>query len=379
MFVCLFDNFVLAQEQPLYATVELYVYTENVLPDTPPYTFTITAVSTAFDASNNITTDFNSSSYQPTHNQLSSDWSGWDHVKSQNWLNAPVFASALYKFECPNLNFYFYFDWRDTRYAYWPPSSCTGQCADIWVRYDASVEKFYISSYNAQSPNFEIKKSDYFNIWEMEGQGNPYTAGFQNYWSNCLSAIPKYNNENFLVPFIVWGPIPSFTATGYKIYRSIRPQGMPPGNFSLITTLSSNTFTYLDESVLVNGSQVAYYKVKAYNGSSESDYTNIANISISGFYKQENTTPLCPFRLDQNYPNPFNPTTEIRYSLPEPSKVKIVVMNTLGQEVVRLADEHQGEGEHSVIFNALGLPSGVYFYAVYAGDFTEIKKMIYLR
>lgn len=348
----------------------------------------MTTVSTSYNTSFNITTDYNYSTYTPAnHNQGSSAFQGWNHLATGNAPGSlPNICYSLYKFYCEEFDFYFYLDWRDTRYEpiypYGFSGTCTGHCDDLWIWYDGNTQRFYYSNhYGVESP-VEISKGDYLSIWNLKGKGTPTTSGFQSYWSNCLAVVPKYNSSNQLVPFIVWGPIPNFTATGYKIYRSISPQGMPPGNFSLIATLTSNTFTYLDESVLVNGNQVAYYKVKAYNGSSESDYTNTANISISGFYKRNQTEAKKSqrfFRLDQNYPNPFNPTTEIRYSLPEPSHVKIVVRNTLGQEVKTLLDAQQSEGEHSVKFNASALPSGVYFYTIHAGGFTEIKKMIYLR
>lgn len=348
----------------------------------------MTAVSTVYNTSFNITTDYNYSTYTPdVHNQSSSNFQGWNHLATGNAPGTlPNICYGLYKFYNSDHDFYFYLDWRDIHYTPFYPNgyngSCIGHCDDLWIWYDGSTQNIYYSNDYGNTSELEINKGDYLAIWYLKGKGTPLTSDFQNFWSNCLSPIPKYNSENFLAPFIVWGPIPNFTATGYKIYRSIRPKGMPPGTYSLIATVSSSTYSYLDEDILVNGIQVAYYKVKAYNASTESGFTNTANISVSGFYKKstsEDKRSKQSFVIHQNYPNPFNPTTEIRNSLPEPSQVKILVMNTLGQEVRTLVNARQGEGEHSVLFHASELPSGIYFYAVYAGDFTEIKKMIYLR
>lgn len=82
------------------------------------------------------------------------------------------------------------------------------------------------------------------------------------------------------------------------------------------------------------------------------------------------------FFLLKNYPNPFNPETNISYTLKSASTVKITVYDRLGREVVVLVDGSQSEGEHTVVFNASNLPSGVYFYRVKTADKTEVRKMV---
>jgi hypothetical protein len=88
---------------------------------------------------------------------------------------------------------------------------------------------------------------------------------------------------------------------------------------------------------------------------------------------------LVEFALDQNYPNPFNPTTTIRYSLPGRVQVTLSVYNTLGQQVARLISGERAAGTHEVQFNASGLASGVYFYRLQAGSYTETKKLLLVR
>ncbi|MDI6804921.1 MAG: T9SS type A sorting domain-containing protein [Bacteroidota bacterium] len=85
------------------------------------------------------------------------------------------------------------------------------------------------------------------------------------------------------------------------------------------------------------------------------------------------------FMLHQNYPNPFNPSTTIWYELPRASFVTFKVYNVLGQEVATLVNERREAGKHTVEFNAGGLPSGVYFYRLQAGSFTQTKKLLLLR
>ena len=85
------------------------------------------------------------------------------------------------------------------------------------------------------------------------------------------------------------------------------------------------------------------------------------------------------FALYYNHPNPFNPTTTIKYDLPQASYVKLVVYNVMGQNVVTLIDGMVEAGRHQVIWDAKDLSSGVYFYKITAGNFTQMHKMILLK
>jgi hypothetical protein len=79
--------------------------------------------------------------------------------------------------------------------------------------------------------------------------------------------------------------------------------------------------------------------------------------------------------LYQNYPNPFNPTTTIRFALTQRAYVTLKVFDVLGREVAMLVEGGLNAGEHSVVYDAKGLASGIYFYRLTAGTFVQQKKM----
>jgi hypothetical protein len=85
------------------------------------------------------------------------------------------------------------------------------------------------------------------------------------------------------------------------------------------------------------------------------------------------------FTLTQNFPNPFNPTTKINFSVPQSGFVNIDVFNALGQKVTTLVNEQMNAGNYSTDFNAVNLTSGIYFYKMTSGNFTETRKMILLK
>jgi len=85
------------------------------------------------------------------------------------------------------------------------------------------------------------------------------------------------------------------------------------------------------------------------------------------------------YRLDQNYPNPFNPTTTIDFALKQSGHTTIKIYDALGREIVTLVDKKMEAGNYQVIFKALNLASGIYFYKIKSGNFMALKKMILMK
>ena len=112
--------------------------------------------------------------------------------------------------------------------------------------------------------------------------------------------------------------------------------------------------------------------------SGDNKITWYENMLISSISDYENP-PLNNFILSQNYPNPFNPSTKIIYSVPQSSNVVLKVFDVLGSEVETLVNNEKPAGSYEVEFDATGLPSGIYFYQLRAGNFVETKKMILMK
>jgi hypothetical protein len=91
------------------------------------------------------------------------------------------------------------------------------------------------------------------------------------------------------------------------------------------------------------------------------------------------TAEVFAYQLHANWPNPFNPTTTITYDLKESGIVFLRVFDVLGREVAMLVEGDQNAGRHTVTFDGSSLSSGIYFYRLDAGSFTDTKKMILMK
>lgn len=142
--------------------------------------------------------------------------------------------------------------------------------------------------------------------------------------------------------------------------------------------------------IAANGSQTIRVTFDA-QGVAEGDYQGQISITSNGGDKtipvqihvsnstrveEENGALPRAFALQQNYPNPFNPSTTISYDLPKAEWVSLKVYDLAGREVARLREGREEAGKKSVRFHAAGLPSGVYFYTLRAGEFKQTRKLM---
>ncbi len=113
-------------------------------------------------------------------------------------------------------------------------------------------------------------------------------------------------------------------------------------------------------------------------------WTALSNLGFVATAAEEDRVPgsgavPATFALGQNYPNPFNPSTNISFTLQQAQDVRLTVHDVLGREVQELFNGLQAAGSHTVAFDAIGLPSGVYFYRLEATGQSVTKKMLLLK
>jgi hypothetical protein len=180
---------------------------------------------------------------------------------------------------------------------------------------------------------------------------------------------------------LVWRTATELNNYGFQIERMKAEEGRSGKGWEKIMFVegAGNSTKIIDYSFLDTNPprQELNYRLKQIDLDGTSQYSKIIKISLKDIFPSE-------FKLSQNYPNPFNPQTEISYSIAEAGYVELIVFDPLGQEVEKLVQEYQNEGNYKVTFNTAAftrsvssrINSGVYFYQLKSGNFVDVKKMI---
>ena len=129
----------------------------------------------------------------------------------------------------------------------------------------------------------------------------------------------------------------------------------------------------------VHNGEIAGLLIYQSNATSSPDTVRVAGVGDTTTAVMEQTDELLQFRLHQNFPNPFNSSTVIRFDIPRDGFVTLQVFNLVGEEVASVLNKTISQGEHSVVWNAEGFPSGVFFYRMRCGSFVETKKLMLIR
>lgn len=216
------------------------------------------------------------------------------------------------------------------------------------------------------------------------------------YWNNAVTIYPTANMSNINILAVrmlltssnnsIGGNITRFVNTPFEILKdaivyakngntivnyavsdengNYQMQSLPSGNIKIIAT----HWGFVSDSTIKNMSPTS--NIDSVNFTLHLSSIGIKNIS--------STLPK-EYKLFQNYPNPFNPITVIKYQIKESGLISLKVYDLLGREVAALVNQKQTPGVYEVSFDGSFLSTGVYFYRLEAGNFTDVKKLVLIK
>ena len=216
--------------------------------------------------------------------------------------------------------------------------------------------------------------------------------------------------ENYIRPIVTWNHNqepdmlrPDSLKKRYYIWRATNQKmTVVPVDYSLLDTvdIASDTVpSYIDHSVFGLGSswpgmgQMEQYPLR-YTVQAVDKYEDVSVRSDFGMAIGIKNCTQCigvvedhlvndplptEYLLNQNFPNPFNPETHLEFGIPNLGFVSLKVYDILGKEVKTLIYEIKNPGRYKVVFDGSSLPSGIYYYKIDSGNFSQVRKMILIR
>jgi hypothetical protein len=204
-----------------------------------------------------------------------------------------------------------------------------------------------------------------------------YSNGSNNTNRNATLYVNRNSDQSIRMTLKANVPNYPFGSTDYFVYTD----GSFPNGSNYSGQKRDGAKKYYINCTL-NGNQMTgagdRYTV-ATNGTETPDYTitfNVENpaVGVSDLFNN----PLS-YSLSQNFPNPFNPATKINFSIPWRSFITLKIYNFQGEEISTLINEEKEIGNYEVGFDGSNLSSGVYFYKIQAGNYTDTKKLILIK
>jgi|GEM_PF-833626 len=258
------------------------------------------------------------------------------------------------------------------KYEYVGDATGDDDVTKLWVNPDLSSPE----PANGDAENLDVSSDQVLERISIRQGGEDHIYEFDGLtiapiWSQLIPVeLVSFNasvNENTVS--LSWITATELNNSGFEVERALLGSEFEKIGFVLGygTSTETHSYSFVDQN-LVAGSYAYRLKQVDFDGSYE--YSNVVYVDV--------TNPV-EFELSQNYPNPFNPSTTIKLSIPEATMVTLTVYNTLGEEVSLLVDRFMESGIHEINFDATGLNSGMYFYRIQAGDFTQVKKMTLLK
>ncbi|MBK7446017.1 MAG: SBBP repeat-containing protein [Ignavibacteria bacterium] len=263
------------------------------------------------------------------------------------------------------------------------------------IKYNSSGDSVWVQRYNGTG-----NLSDGANSIAVDGSGNVFVTGSSTGSGTDFDyATLKYNSSGILQWLKRYnGPINSSDyANSIALDGSgnVYVTGQSPGSglsydYTTIKYNSSGDSVWVKRyngpanstdnanSIALDGSGNVFVTGQSEGSGTGTDYATVKYSQSVGINQISSEIPD-KFSLSQNYPNPFNPVTKINYELRVTNYAKLVVYDVIGKEVVTLVNEKQSPGTYQVEFDAGSLTSGIYFYRLTSGDFTDTRRMMLIK
>lgn len=251
-----------------------------------------------------------------------------------------------------------------------------------WYRYQTSGEWYQVWYDNDTSLGLKYNLADAKNYMGIGMWALGYDGARPELWNEIqrryyfvvpveLTSFTASNVSNNII--LNWQTTTETNNLGFYVERS--EASLSDNNWIQISFIEGNgtstlinNYSFIDDVTFLPASKVKYrLKQVDYDGSF--NYSNEIEIEILPHN----------FSLSQNFPNPFNPSTEIRYQIAEAGRVTLKVFDVLGNEIKTLVEELKEPGSYFVDFNGNNFPSGIYYYRLQTGSYSETKKMILLK
>ena len=263
--------------------------------------------------------------------------------------------------------------------AQFPTSNIASNSGDSGYNYGTTSSGSFLLN-GTQSPQILIHYTDPQTDMQYPfTYGSSFTDNFSANYSVGTTQIIETGSSN--VSGDAWGTINLHVVSfsnALRVKHFMVTKDSTNSSLVIITTVTTyswfvpgrkfRVFGIVNTAVTYNG--VPFGGVKFVNYNNNSTTIGIRNISFE--------TPGS-YTLSQNYPNPFNPSTNLEFGISDLEFVSLKIFNTLSKEIATLVNQRLSPGTYKYSFDASGLTSGIYFYTLKAGEFTETKRMLLLK